>query len=108
MKVRDKWGPPEEDRALRLDGRAGVAYLGDEKHEQASSLSHERAALPPKGTWTGDRHEGTRQGNMGCERSSRWRPHGNHFHPKWSSVPPGHLGHHVTNKRGPPEEDRAL
>eukprot|EP00614_Pseudopedinella_elastica_P038857 CAMPEP_0181278726 /NCGR_PEP_ID=MMETSP1097-20121128/11908_1 /TAXON_ID=35684 /ORGANISM="Pseudopedinella elastica, Strain CCMP716" /LENGTH=53 /DNA_ID=CAMNT_0023380881 /DNA_START=63 /DNA_END=221 /DNA_ORIENTATION=+ len=35
-------------------------------------------------------------------------PHGNHLHPKWSSVPPDHLGHQVTNKRGPPEVDRAL
>ena len=35
-------------------------------------------------------------------------PHGNHLHPKWSSVPPDHLGHQVTNKRGPPEEYRAL
>ena len=24
--------------------------------------------------WTGDRHEGTGQGDMGCERSSRWSP----------------------------------
>ena len=35
-------------------------------------------------------------------------PHGNHFHTKWPSVPPGHLDHQVTKKRGPPEVDRAL
>ena len=29
-------------------------------------------------------------------------PHGNHLHPKWHSVPPGHLGHEgrVLNKGG--------
>ena len=35
-------------------------------------------------------------------------PHGNHLHPEWSSVPPDHIGHQVTIKRGPPEEDRSL
>ena len=45
----NKRGPPEEDRALRLDGRAGVIYWGDAKHEQASSLSHERDAPLPEG-----------------------------------------------------------
>ena len=35
-------------------------------------------------------------------------PHGNHLHPKWPFVPPDHLGHQETNKRGPSEVDRAL
>ena len=48
--VTNKRGAPEEYRALRLDGRAGVVYWGDAKHEQTSSLSHERdAPLPPEG-----------------------------------------------------------
>ena len=44
--VTNKRGPPELDRALRLDGRTGVVYWGDAKHEQASSLSHERVSSP--------------------------------------------------------------
>jgi len=33
--VTNKKGPPEEDRALRLDGRAGMVYWGDAEPEQA-------------------------------------------------------------------------
>ena len=47
--VTNKRGPPEVDRALGLEGRTGMVYWGDAKHEQASSLSHERVASPPKG-----------------------------------------------------------
>ena len=49
QQVTNKRGHPEEDRALRLDGRESMVYWGDAKHEQASSLSHERVAPPPKG-----------------------------------------------------------
>ena len=31
-----------------LEDRAGMAYCGDAKHEQASSLSHEKVATPPR------------------------------------------------------------
>ena len=45
----NKRGPPDEDKALRLDGRACMVYWGDAKHEQASSLTHERVAPPSEG-----------------------------------------------------------
>ena len=47
--VTNKRGAQEVDRALRLDGRTGMLYWGHAKHEQASSLLHERVAPPPKG-----------------------------------------------------------
>ena len=49
QQVTNKRGPPEVDRALGLDGRTGMVYWGDAKHEQASSFSHERVAPPPEG-----------------------------------------------------------
>ena len=45
----NKRGPPEVDKALGLDGRAGMVYWEDAKHEQASSLSHERVGPPLEG-----------------------------------------------------------
>ena len=47
--VTNKRGPPEVDRTLGLEGRTGMAYWGDAKHEQVSSLSHEKVDPPPEG-----------------------------------------------------------
>ena len=42
-------GASRSRQALGLEGRTGMVYWGDAKHEQASSLSHERVGPPPEG-----------------------------------------------------------
>ena len=44
----NKRGPPEVDRALKLEDKVGMAYWGDAKHEQASSLLHGGVVSPPR------------------------------------------------------------
>ena len=41
-------GASRSRQALGLEGRTGMVYWGDAKHEQASSLSHERGWPPPR------------------------------------------------------------
>ena len=51
-----------EHRRVGLWSKVGVrTAVGDSAQLYAS-------------TWNGDQHEGTRQGDRGCERSSHWRP----------------------------------